>query len=91
MERFLGCVWQDLRYALRNLKKDRPFAVVAVFALALGIGASTVAFSAFYNLAFQCVRRKRREPFGCFVFAKCGERGVAGTKSHASRRRPSRT
>jgi putative ABC transport system permease protein len=52
VDRFLGWVWQDLRYALRNLKKDRRFAVVAVFALALGIGASTVVFSALYNLMF---------------------------------------
>ena len=52
MDRFLGWVWQDLRYALRNLKEDRRFAFIAILALALGIGASTVAFSAFYNLLF---------------------------------------
>jgi putative ABC transport system permease protein len=43
---------RDFRYAARSLSKDRRFAIVAVFALALGIGASTVAFSAFYNLLF---------------------------------------
>jgi putative ABC transport system permease protein len=58
VDRFLRCVWQDLRYALRNLEKDRPFAVVAVFALALGIGASTVAFSEFYNLLFNAFAAK---------------------------------
>jgi putative ABC transport system permease protein len=41
---------RDLRYALRSLTKDRRFVVMAVFALALGIGASTVVFGVFYSL-----------------------------------------
>ena len=45
-------VFRDFRYAVRSLRKDKRFAVVAVFALALGIGASTVVFSVFYNLFF---------------------------------------
>src|SRR5580704_13564407 len=43
---------RDFRYAVRSLSKDRRFVGTAVFALALGIGAATVAFSAFYNLLF---------------------------------------
>ena len=45
-------VWQDVRHALRNMRKDWRSALTAIFALALGIAASTVAFSAFYNLLF---------------------------------------
>jgi putative ABC transport system permease protein len=45
-------LFHDFRYAIRNLRKDRRFAMIAIFALALGIGSSTVVFSIFYNLFF---------------------------------------
>ena len=51
-ETHLENLFRDFRYAIRNLRKDRRFTFVAIFALGLGIAASTVAFSAFYNLLF---------------------------------------
>ena len=46
---FVESLVQDIRYAFRCLHKDRRFALVAIFALALGIGSTSVVFSVIYN------------------------------------------
>src|SRR5947208_2149055 len=49
---------RDLRYALRNLRKSRRFSLIAICALAFGIGACTVVFSVVYNVFFHALPYK---------------------------------
>ena len=52
-ENHLEILARDFRVALRGLAKDRRFAFIAIFALALGIGASTAIFSVVDNALFE--------------------------------------
>ncbi|MGC1830114.1 MAG: ABC transporter permease [Candidatus Acidiferrales bacterium] len=49
----LSWLWRDLRFGLRSLNKDRRSALLAVLALALGIGATTVIFSAIDSIVLE--------------------------------------
>jgi putative ABC transport system permease protein len=57
-ETHLDNLLRNFRYAFRNLHKDHRFALIAIFALALGIGTSTVVFSVVYNVFFNALPYK---------------------------------
>jgi putative ABC transport system permease protein len=61
MEIHLESLAHDFRYALRNLRKNRRFSLIAIFALALGIGATTVMFSVIYSAVVDALPYKNFE------------------------------
>ncbi len=48
----LGSVWDDTRYALRQLRKSPGFAATTVLTLAIGIGANLAIFQLLYGVLF---------------------------------------
>jgi putative ABC transport system permease protein len=77
----LDNLFRDFRYALRNLRKDRRFALIAIFALALGIGASTVVFSVVYSVFFHALPYKNFNRSVVFEKRNLGQSGQV--KQHA--------
>jgi predicted permease len=48
----LGSIWDDIRYAFRQLRKSPGFATTTVLTLAIGIGANLAIFQLLYGVLF---------------------------------------
>jgi predicted permease len=75
---WLESLLQDFRFGLRMLRKNPGFTAVAVSTLALGIGATTVVFSVFYNLLISPFPYKNADRWA--VFSVQGLTNVGGWK-----------
>ncbi len=58
MRSYLDGLARDFRYALRNVRNNRQFSLIAIFTLALGVGASTVVLSVFDSVLFHALPYK---------------------------------
>ncbi|HEY6400279.1 MAG TPA: ABC transporter permease, partial [Blastocatellia bacterium] len=68
---------QDLRFGMRMLIKNKALTIVAVFSLALGIGANTAIFSLLDVLLLR--EMPVRQPERLFFFGRCdGPAGIEG-------------
>jgi hypothetical protein len=80
---FHSLAW-DFRYALRNLCKNRRFSLIAIVALALGIGASTVVFSVVYNVFFHALSYKNFDRSVVFEIRNTGNVGASKGRAYFS-------
>ncbi|MDE3181452.1 MAG: hypothetical protein KGM47_17550, partial [Acidobacteriota bacterium] len=71
---FLETIIRDVRYGLRQLRRNPGFTAVAIITLALGIGANTVIFSA--------VNAELRHPFGFIQPSRIVEIWETAPKEH---------
>jgi putative ABC transport system permease protein len=70
-----GDILNDFRYAIRSLGRERRLAIVAILALALGIGASTIVFSVVYNVVFKALPYKNFQRLVVFGIQNIGNSG----------------
>src|SRR5271168_4898547 len=77
-------LFRDFRYSFRTLRKDRRFSLIAIFALALGIGASTIVFSVVYNVFFHAVPYKEFNRSVVVSIDKPGSIGRERTRQYFS-------
>src|SRR5882724_10415296 len=62
--------WQDLRYGIRMLRRSPAFTFIALFSLALGIGANTAIFSMIDVMMLKSMPVKDPQQLALFTIAR---------------------
>ena len=75
---------QDLRYALRTLRKSPGFAIAVVMTLAIGIGANTAIYSLTQSLIFRPVAIPEPATVLMALIAGCGFLSLRRTRKSAA-------
>ena len=65
-------LWNDLRYALRQLRRSPGFAAIAILTLALGVGVNTAIFSVVNGLLFSSLGVKQQSRLAILGFQQKG-------------------
>jgi hypothetical protein len=73
---------QDIRYALRGMRRDAAFCAMAVLILGLGIGANTAIFSVVNTVLFRPL--PLRDPARLVWIANTGTNGLSGATSRVA-------
>jgi putative ABC transport system permease protein len=78
----MNSIYQDIRYALRMLRRNRGFTMATVLSLALGIGANAAGFALFDAIILQPLPVK--DPEGLVLLTRTGGRSPGAWLSYST-------
>ncbi len=78
---WLERLWQDVRYAMRQLRKSPGYTITALLTLAIAVGANTAIFGLFYALLLRSLPVERPDQIVQLELQLSGPNGAIGEPS----------